>query len=514
MSDPQLAHLLHVLEARGIGLGRDDVAWAFQSPDTSEQLSAWIDEHLSPETLLTREELTFHEKHNTSSASDIATGPLLSDEDFESAISSLEASTASIEKQCKLLEAQKQALRKIQSRNASDRTHDSSSNGKSNRHAREKAQSEFEASELADSLQARLERASKQAEHSSTGILPMVERLLEKDNRLLDGLEKVLPKLTANATDAAELDEVERLCQALTVLSTQEIHARIDATYNAAIRDYSSQTNGSRKRQSSQSLESQRDSLRAELEELCREIDGLSTMAVEAQYRTAISRALQSAMSDNETEQAAWAEYMSSALQYLTVRLEATDETSRDIRAQRSALKTINAAFQAIQASSSDSKAAQNRAQSPVKQSQKGLKPLRLVQANLSESHDPVTQLLRQLDVKVTDSGDGSQFTGSLAASTKDKLEKLSSLATISERGIADQLAQSLAEADADMQTLLAAVFEHSPYGTVRLADQGATDGIEDLEQKTQILGEKMRGLNVEQIAKEVKKRQQVLLQG
>ncbi len=452
-----------------------------------------------------------YDSHGIPSAGDKATGPQLSDEDVESAVSSLEASTASIEKQCRLLEAQKQALRKIQARNASGSGH-AVRDGTTSKHAREKAQTEFESAELADSLQVRLEHATRQAESSSTGIMPMVERLLEKDDRLLDGLEKVLPKLTANGTDSGELDEVERLCQALTVLSTHEIHARIDATYNTAVRKYSTQANGHRRKPSSQSLESQRDSLRTELEELCREIDGLSTMAVESQYRTAISRALQAAMSDNEVEQTAWAEYMSSALQYLTARLEATDDTSHDLRTHSSAVRAISAAFRGTQTTSNKRHGSPLKVHSPIKQSQKGLKPLRLVQANLSESHDPVSQLLRQLDVRVPDQSDSNKLAETITTSTNDKIEQMSSLATVTERGVSDQLALSLAKADTDVQTLLAAVFEHSPYATVRLADQEATEGIDELERKTQSLSEQMRELDVDRIGRDVKKKQDVLL--
>ena len=57
MSDAHLSHLVHTLDARGTGLGWEDVAWAFQDPETNDRMSAWVDEYLTPETLLSREEL-------------------------------------------------------------------------------------------------------------------------------------------------------------------------------------------------------------------------------------------------------------------------------------------------------------------------------------------------------------------------------------------------------------------------------------------------------------------------
>jgi hypothetical protein len=52
-----LSNILSILEERDIALGRDDVAWAFERPETKESLTAWVNEYLTPETLLTKDEL-------------------------------------------------------------------------------------------------------------------------------------------------------------------------------------------------------------------------------------------------------------------------------------------------------------------------------------------------------------------------------------------------------------------------------------------------------------------------
>ena len=56
----ELQHLLHVLNERSIGLGHDDLAWAFEETTTSEDLTKWVQEYLSPHNLLTLEELHLH----------------------------------------------------------------------------------------------------------------------------------------------------------------------------------------------------------------------------------------------------------------------------------------------------------------------------------------------------------------------------------------------------------------------------------------------------------------------
>ena len=57
MTSPELMQLLNVLEERVIPLTHDDIAWAFESPQTQKQITQWVHQYLSPATLLTKEEL-------------------------------------------------------------------------------------------------------------------------------------------------------------------------------------------------------------------------------------------------------------------------------------------------------------------------------------------------------------------------------------------------------------------------------------------------------------------------
>ena len=434
----------------------------------------------------------------------------MSNEDFESAIASLEASTVSIEKQCRILEAQKQALQDIQARKAASKQSESIKAQRSTKVVREKAQIELEATELADSLQSQVDRSLKQAESAINNIQPTVERVFEKDDRLLDGLEKALQQISAPAGGSGTSDEVERLCQALVTFSSEEIHSRIDAAYETAVQGDESHTNGS----NGHDMVKQRDSLRLELEELCREVDGLSTMAVDAQYRTPISKALKAANSDSENDRALWTEYLSATLQYLTGRLEAMGDEAQNTRSQYNALKAVSTTLKGVLAISvEDKEHAKVSVRSPMKPSQRGLKPLRLVQANLSEPQDPAAQLLRSLDIKTSNSSESTQLAEEIDKVAGDKSDKLLSLANSSEQGISDQVVRSISKADADVQVLLSAVYAYSPYSSISLVNGEGTDGIDGLEQKTRTLGEEMRQSNVDGLMKTIRKKQQALLE-
>jgi hypothetical protein len=255
--------------------------------------------------------------------------------------------------------------------------------------------------------------------------------------------------------------------------------------------------------------------MRAELEELCREIDGLSTMVVESQYRTPILKALEAAKTDSDDDKAQWMQYMRATLQYLTARLECLEDGTQQLRSQHSALKTVSTALDGILAMTVDRKQpSKSLSQSPSKASQKGLKPLRLVQANLSESQDPAAQLLRHLDVRATDSRDAVQLAESLETAMREKDRNLSTLAARTETTVADQISRSIAKANANAQPLLSGVYAYSPFGNFNLVSNEATEGIAQLERKTQSLSDAMRELDVERIGRVIREKQQLLLDG
>lgn len=58
MADYPLDALLDILRDRDVPHNRDAIKSAFYSPDTRAAIQTWMDEYLSPMTLLTKEEAT------------------------------------------------------------------------------------------------------------------------------------------------------------------------------------------------------------------------------------------------------------------------------------------------------------------------------------------------------------------------------------------------------------------------------------------------------------------------
>jgi hypothetical protein len=58
MADNSLNSLLEILHDHDVPYNRDAIKSAFDSPESQTAILAWMEEYLSPETLLTKEEAT------------------------------------------------------------------------------------------------------------------------------------------------------------------------------------------------------------------------------------------------------------------------------------------------------------------------------------------------------------------------------------------------------------------------------------------------------------------------
>nr|POF00976.1 hypothetical protein CFP56_20924 [Quercus suber] len=510
MAPPELDHLLRILKERDTALGHDDVAWAFENVKTDRETKDWMNEYLTPVSLLTKEELAFHERRPTSSSRPLAksaAGGPISDAEFERAISSLESSTAAIEKQCKLLERQKSALKAMRTRAGGDASTEQAQTIRQKKLTRERAQLEFESSEMTGSLQSRLQASSKQVEVAVAGLPSGVDRLLEKDDRILDRIQKIIPRLVDKSPDGAAELTVEKLCLALITLSAQEIRHRIDAAYTSCLSASTDEhINGASQKQTT--------SLHAELAELSGEIDSLAVMAVDGRYRHPIARDLKSSRSEAEIERVKWTDYVVATFRYLIARLDALTDHTQHLHAYQSALRHLTATLDAMTAAAAAKEESQAAAAGaagalPSTPSQtKGLRTLRLVQANLSETQDAALALARHLDVKITDPGKLAEV---LEQTCGEREERLESLSRGTARAMADQMAETMNKADKDVQDLLGAVFAYAKFATVNIRNMETQEMLDQLEKQTQLVGDEMRSLDVDRFAATIKRQQQML---
>lgn len=236
----------------------------------------------------------------------------MQEHDFESAIDSLEASTAAIEKQTAILEAQRDALRQLQVLNRQPVSSTSDSDEKRSTQARSKAQLDLETGELSDTIQQRLGMVQRQAESNLTSLKSSAQRQLDKDDRLLDGLQKVTNKLTPLDPSAARLPDFSTLAHALTKLESRIVKERTNSTYLDSVKELESETTNMTHQDNEQAAQEVFE-LTEELDCLIPEVDSVLGMAVDKQYRAPIMKAIAESDKQAQLQQQKWLDYVSSS---------------------------------------------------------------------------------------------------------------------------------------------------------------------------------------------------------
>jgi hypothetical protein len=140
MTDNSLNFLLEILRDRDVPYNRDAIKSIFDDPESKAVIQAWMQEYLSPETLLTRDEAALyalpltrymHSADDYSYAGlskngeidalgvqDLSAIRCLKDGEIKNAIEELKRSTAAIEKQSEALKVQQDAMKSLVKNNS------------------------------------------------------------------------------------------------------------------------------------------------------------------------------------------------------------------------------------------------------------------------------------------------------------------------------------------------------------------------------------------------------------
>ncbi|GAB7351162.1 hypothetical protein MBLNU459_g1613t1 [Dothideomycetes sp. NU459] len=519
-ADAPLERLLNVLAERDIDLGHDDLAWLFESSQTRGDMIAWVTEYLNPDTLLSREELEIYSAislanghRNTASSHSLASGRPLEETDIENAIASLESSTAAIEKQCATMEAQREALKELQKRNGTSSPNPRVVDQQRQIHARAKTQKDLETDELAESVKHRIAIAQKQTESSLNLLRSATQRQLDKDDRLLDGLQKVMSRMELVESKEDQMLEVEQLSRALINLQSKTVRERTNRAYLAAVEaahDGGDEAESGPLQDKKGAGNEQTLALTEELDSLVAEVDSVLEMVVDHQHRRPILDALRRSELETHRQQKQWLDYIQETLRSMTSRLEAMDTSTQQNHAYSEALATVNQTLATILPPSTPS-----TRPSSTQPPQKTLKPL-ILHSDLSgaSAKDPAIETLRHYGIRLPTSAlhSPNDLSQHLQAELHERAARQQLLSVSTEQSIASQVAESVTDADARLQSLLSAVYAYSPFATARLADEGAAKRIQALERDIASVGEKMARLDVEALAEAERRRLEEVL--
>ncbi|GLI80673.1 hypothetical protein PoHVEF18_009030 [Penicillium ochrochloron] len=280
--------ILATLKERDLLAKRDVIELALTDPATEE----WVSKHLNPSTLLSREELVLYNKLENSGAIQPilrdpelgATRPFLED-DIRSAIESLEASTATIQKQTETLSFQCETLKRQlrqQEKWEQDRSRDIALLRK--KHEARRQSTTIAANDLSDELEASFRSATEKTSAKNKQILSSLSSRLKQDDKVLTDLETLISGIKYNGNDADTVKRASQLSAMLADYSAEEIHYRLDRLYLETIQSKPSKS--SQIGTESGTIAA----LEEELESLYPEIEILAEMSTKQQFHEPILR--------------------------------------------------------------------------------------------------------------------------------------------------------------------------------------------------------------------------------
>jgi len=449
--------------------------------------------------------------------------------DFESAINSLETSTAAIEKQTAMLEAQRDALRKLQHLNREPTSSISDNDEKQATQARTKAQLDLEASELTENIQQRVSVTKRHAESSLNLLKTSSKRQLDKDDRLLDGLQKVMFKLAPLESSEKRLPDFKSLSHALVKLESKIIKDRANTTYLEVLDGLADETDDFEHQNNAQAAQ-EAYALAEELESLITEVDSVLDMTIGRRHRAPIVNALKLSDAQAQLEQQSWLAYVR-IYPHPYIESDETDTNDQVVRtldelAQKtedlaSCTEDALAYTSAItQVSDALTKTLPPPTQPPSrldrKPSTRGPSPTKSMNPILHRqgAKDPALEILGHYGIRLptgleTDLETVSQ---SLRSAVLERQSRLRDLSKSTELSITAQVAESVRLADEELQTLMSALYAYSSYSTVHLANSKVKQRLEHLDHDIENLGEGIKRLDVDRLAKAEQARLSVAL--
>ncbi|KAJ4986808.1 hypothetical protein SVAN01_07735 [Stagonosporopsis vannaccii] len=346
MSEEQAAHhLLNVLEERGLDVDLDRILLGFEDDETKGEAAAWVYEYLNEETLLTKEELELYQTlkrkgllHQYESEGEL-TRPIL-DHEIAAAIESLQSSTTAIEEQCRVLEAQRDALMKLRALDKPNLDAEHARNERRRKEGQEKARLDVAIDDISTAISEQLQDARRESESDKSALKSYVAERLSSDDQILSRLPSIVSTIVADSEVSEDEKSMEQWCKAIVSFRTAEIKARVDTVYLNSL----SGGNNGMPDEADAVVQERKEALQAELEELHAEVASIAEMVVEHELRKPMIEAKERKEKERTLAQTAWLNYVLSTLNYMGKRLEIVSASSTDADEFQQAMTHISQA--------------------------------------------------------------------------------------------------------------------------------------------------------------------------
>ncbi|CZT53298.1 uncharacterized protein RSE6_14783 [Rhynchosporium secalis] len=356
MAEEYMQLFVKALRDHDLPCDREALKSAFADPETQTAIQAWVDEYLSPETLLTKDEANLYAVLTKSGeAEKIAAQNLLivqglNDHEIQTAIEELKRSTAAIEKQSEAMQLQQTALNalvKNEKRASQARAH--TEKGQLRKWDVEKGHITIAIEDLSQSLIYQTADLELQSKASEAGVKQTVDSILKSDDKLLLSLQKLSSDLEPGLSDDdAIIERIRELCarlinpdicwefeltkDRLIKYTVEGIRTKLDRVYLEGLG--SAASNG-------HPDDEETNDLQEELESLYTEILPVAQMSAEQQFLEPALQAIAASDGQGQERTVKAVEYIHDCMIFLVNRIETFLERAEESQSHKMALKAV-----------------------------------------------------------------------------------------------------------------------------------------------------------------------------
>ncbi|KAK3295335.1 uncharacterized protein B0H64DRAFT_441756 [Chaetomium fimeti] len=501
--------LVRILRAYDVSLDAAAVKAAVSASD-STHLVHWATVHLTPDTLLTVDELNQYAALGESGlaeklaiSSDLTAARVLSDQEIKDAIEELNRSTQAITRHTETLRQQQEALgRLVDAGCVSNKERVAVEEGRTGKWQAERSNLALEADELSQSLGSRIRELEQQRTGAGATIQQTVDTLFRSDDKLLSSLQKLGWELeTKDDEEQQDVALLRETCARLIKFTVEGIRTKLDRLYLEAL-ELSSQSGSPRV------SADQVSALQEELESLYSEILPVAQMSTEQQFLEPALKSLAAKNRQSMAKSARATSYVHDCLDYLIDR-------AQDMMARLDAFQAYQFAADAVldvakpeldvqtqtaEASPARTKSAkQQNAMSPVRPQPK--QRSRYSTGVPSIRHEPpLEEILRTLainlphDDEVPD--DLREQVKSLASALDTRRAKMRDVALNVQNTFEGVAAKQVADGKLAIQLVRDSILAESSFGDARLMDPEIEGSIAVLSQELATVDEKLKDIN------------------
>lgn len=263
------------------------------------------------------------------------TRPIL-DHELASAIESLQSSTATIEEQCKILEAQKATLLKLKALDKPNLNVEHARNERRRKEGQEKVRLDvavcitnpheklftdmpYQIDDISTYIGDQLAECQKELDMDKTSLSDYLADRFSSDDQILSRLPGLVAKIVIEPDGSDDEKSIDQWCKAIVSFRTGEIKARVDTVF------LSSLANGGKNGHAGASeadLLERKTALQAEMEDLHSEIASVAEMVVEHEMRKPMNEIKERRDRDILQARGAWLNYVRMIDIVLTLRTD------------------------------------------------------------------------------------------------------------------------------------------------------------------------------------------------